>query len=135
MFKIRFNKKGVALLIVLGMLLIVTSLVAVILSIILSHPRLTHHEASRIQAYYAALAGINYAIEKLRLGDDSNWQAPATGASYTRYLCNSGCTGPGDINDVDLPNPIVQVVITVTGISGSPPIQINAKAIYTYTPS
>ena len=130
MFKIRFKKKGVVLLVVLGMLLVVVSLVTVILSLILSHARLTHHQTSRIQAYYAAMAGINYGLEKLRLGNDPNWPATTT---YTRYLCRSGCSGPGDDNDWDIPSSIQQVVITVgTPISGTRPI--SAKAIYTYTP-
>jgi Tfp pilus assembly protein PilX len=128
-----FKKKGVVLFIVLGTLLVVVSLATVILSLILSHARLTYHQTSRIQAYYASQSGINYALEKLRLGNDANW--PATG-TYTHYLCRSGCSGSGDLNDPDLPNPIQQVEITVgspgTGISGTRPI--SAKAIYTYTP-
>jgi len=121
------------LLIVLGTILIVASLATSILSLILSHARLTYHQTSRIQAYYASMAGINYGLEKLRLGNDANW--PATG-TYTRYLCRSGCSGPGDINDSDLSSSIQQVAITVlnpgTGIYGTRPI--SAKAIYTYTP-
>src|SRR3989338_8459923 len=69
------HKRGVVLFIVLGTLLVVVSLATVILSLILSHARLTHHQTSRIHAYYAALAGMNYAIEKLRVGTDSNWPA------------------------------------------------------------
>jgi len=133
MFRVRFHKRGVVLFIVLGTLLVVVSLATVILSLILSHTRLTYHQTSRIQAYYAALAGMNYAIEKLRVGNDSNW--PAAG-SYNRYLCRSGCSGPGDVNDPYLPNSIQQIKITVgspgTGISGTRPI--STKATYTYTP-
>ena len=76
---------------------------------------------------------MNYAIEILRVGTDSNWPAKD---SYNRYLCRSGCSGPGDVNDPDLPNSIQQVKITVglpgTGISGTRPI--SSKATYTYTP-
>ena len=68
MFKIRFNKKGIVLFMVLGTLLVVVSLATVILSLILSHSRLTHHQTSRIQAYYAVLAGMNYGLENLRTG-------------------------------------------------------------------
>jgi len=132
MFKLRFNKKGVVLLIVLGTLLVVVSLATVVLSLMLSHSRLTHHQTSRIQAYYAAMAGVNYAIEKLRVGNDANWPAAGT---YARYLCRSGCSGAGDVNDPDLSNSIQQVEITVgspgTGINGTRPI--SAKADYTYT--
>lgn len=63
---IRFDRRGVVLLIVLGTLLVVASLATVILSLILSQRRLTHHQTSRIQAYYASMAGMNYALEQLR---------------------------------------------------------------------
>lgn len=62
---------------VLGTLLVVVILANVILSTILSQSRLTHHQISRIQAYYAAMAGMNYALEQLRLG---NWHI---GESHT----------------------------------------------------
>jgi len=133
MFKIRFKKKGVVLLIVLGMLLVVASLTTVILSLILSHSRLTHHQTSRIQAYYASQAGIIYALEKLRTGD-TNWiPSPDTSPNTrTRTLCRSGC----DVNEPDLPNPIQQVAIVIeaagTGISGTR--RLKATATYTYTP-
>jgi hypothetical protein len=61
------NKQGIVLFIVLGTIFIVIILGNIILSIILSQSRLTHHQISRIQAYYAAQAGINYALEMLRI--------------------------------------------------------------------
>lgn len=67
-----FAKKGIALVMVLGTLLVVVILAVIILNIILSHSRLTQHQVGRIQAYYAAMAGINYALEQLRTG---NWPA------------------------------------------------------------
>lgn|SRR3989338_9020587 len=60
------NKRGVALLMVLGTVLVVVILANVIIAIISSQSRLTHHQVSRIQAYYAAQAGMNYALEMLR---------------------------------------------------------------------
>lgn len=128
------NKKGIALFIVLTLLLVVIVLAGVVLNIMLIQFRLSHHQISRIQAYYAAQAGVNYALEKLRLGNDPDW--PAVG-SYTRFLCRSGCSGPGDINDSDLPAPIQQVEIIISnpgsGIAGTRPV--SARATYTYTPS
>lgn len=62
------NRKGVALFLVLTMLLVVVILANVVLSLVLSQARLTHHQASRIQAKYAAMAGVNYALEQLRNG-------------------------------------------------------------------
>jgi Tfp pilus assembly protein PilX len=63
------GKKGVVLMIILGVILIVALLAGVILNIVLSQSRLTHHQVSRIQAYYASQAALNYAIEKLRNGE------------------------------------------------------------------
>jgi len=63
-----FAKKGIALLMVLGTLLVVTILAFIMLNIMLNHSRLTQHQVGRIQAYYAAYAGMNYALEMLRTG-------------------------------------------------------------------
>lgn len=121
------------LFIVLGMLMVVVALANIILNIISSQSRLTHHQASRIQAYYAAWAGMNYAIEKLRVGD-TNWiPSPDTGTNTrVRTLCRSGC----DVNEPDLPTSIQQVSITVyaagTGISGTRKLTVTTD--YTYTP-
>lgn len=136
MFKARVNKKGIVLLLILGTLLVVLSLATVIISIIMSHARLTHHQTSRIQAYYASLAGVNYALEKLRVGD-ANWipSPDAAPNTRTRILCRSGCIAP-NVNDPDLPNSIQQVTIVIeaagTGISGTR--RLKATAAYTYTP-
>ncbi len=63
------SRKGVVLFIVLGVIIIVTTLSTVILRIILNQSRLIHHQVSRVQAQYAAKAGMVYAMEKLRTGD------------------------------------------------------------------
>jgi len=152
MFKIRFEKKGVVLLIVLGMLLVVVSLVTVMLSFILSHARLTHHQTSRIQAYYASMAGINYALEKLRLGNDNNWQLPALPANnYYHYLCQNNsvsqcASDSAPVIESDLPSSIqyVQIRVAARNTSGTSewpggcyPSQgitcVNARTYYTYT--
>jgi Tfp pilus assembly protein PilX len=124
-----YHKKGVVLLIVLGTLLVVASLATVILSLILSHARLTHHQTSRIQAYYAAMAGVNYALEQLRTGS-----------------CTAGspCTMPPFASDDFKPASIVGNSISITIISAgsagclSPPAPaggacVSATANYTYT--
>jgi len=131
-----FTKKGIALFMVLGTLLVVTTLAFVILNIILSHPRLTQHQVGRIQAYYAAQAGINYAIEKLRLGA-ANWTS--TGWFQRRMCWTTGATTPcpnaSDILEVDLPRTIEYVEITVwtvnSGLNNTR--TITSKTSYTYT--
>lgn len=132
--KILSCKRGIVLFITLGMLLVVMALANVILSIISSQSRLTHHQASRIQAYYASQAAVNYTLEKLRTGD-ANWiPSPDTiPNTRTHTLCRSGC----DINEPDLPAPIQRVDITIeaagSGIANTR--RLKAAATYTYTPS
>ena len=99
-----FTKKGIALLMVLGTLLVVVILAFIMLNIILSHSRLTQHQVSRIQAYYAAMAGMNYALEQLRIG------------AWTFNTCPDpvGCNLPPD---PDFPNAIqsVNIIFCPTG--------------------
>lgn len=121
MFKPGINRRGVVLFIVLATLLVVVSLSSVILSIILNNARITYHQTNRIEAYYAAMAGVNLAIEKLR---DGSW----TTNSYT--LCSSGCS----VNDGDMPYRVdIDILALGTSIDGIGR-KITAKATYTYTP-
>ena len=118
----RFKRKGVVLFIVLGTLLVVVILAAVILSLILSHSRLTLHQTSRIQAYSAALAGMNLARENLRNG---TWTTTPLGSPYT--LCKSGCT----VNDADMP---YKVTIEISAPDTKSIRTIKLTTAYTYTP-
>jgi Tfp pilus assembly protein PilX len=70
MFKPIFGRKtkAAALYLVLGTLIVVVILARVMLAAILTQARISRHHAGRIQAYYAALAGTNYAREMLRTG-------------------------------------------------------------------
>jgi len=65
---LNFSKKGVILFIVIGVIMVVAILSTAFLRIMSNHSRLTHHQVSRIQAYYAAKAGMVFALEKLRTG-------------------------------------------------------------------
>ena len=62
------KRKGMLLFIVLATIILVSILCTVILRIMLSQSRLTHHQVSRIQAQYAAKAGMVYALDRLRMG-------------------------------------------------------------------
>jgi len=102
---------------VLGTIFIVTILGTVILAIITSQSRLMHHQVSRIQASYAAQAGMNLAFERLRNGNTGNFS-----------LCNTGCT----YDDSDIPYRVdVTIGAPGSGISGTR--QIDIRATYTYT--
>jgi Tfp pilus assembly protein PilX len=127
------NRKGIALFMVLAMLLVVVILANVVLTIMLNQARLTKHQTSRIQAKYAAMAGVNYAIEALRTG---SWTIPVAGSPDQYNMCN-GCI----VNEPDLPSSItrVEIIVAASADCNPPPPAgipacINAKAIYTYTP-
>jgi Tfp pilus assembly protein PilX len=118
---VKFNtyKKGVALLMVLTLILVVVILANVVLSIISSQSRLTHHEVSRIRAYYAARAGMILAFDRLRTG---TW---GTGR-YT--LCRANC----NINDPDIPYPVTINISSLNNTTGVRTITITTN--YTYNP-
>jgi Tfp pilus assembly protein PilX len=109
------NKKGVALYFVLAVLLVVVLLANIVLNFVSSQRRLTIHQVKRVQAYYAAQAGVNYALEQLRL--NSTWAAAAGG---TYKICGSAynstnpanCTG-NNIVESSFPSSVnyVEVVI------------------------
>lgn len=121
MLSVKSNKNGVIFLIVLCTLLVVVSLAAVVLGLILTHSRITYHQTSRIQAYYAAMAGVNLAMEYLRAG---TW----TTGSYT--LCKTGCT----VNDSDIPYSVaIEIGAPGTSIDGVGR-RITSAATYTYSP-
>lgn len=133
--RIRGRKKGLAFFMVLALIIMASILAAVILSLIQNQHRLTLHQISRIQAYYASLGAVNFAFDKIRIGD-ANWPIPASDATYTHNLCR-GCSAVGDINEPDLPMSVQSVAIVVAGenrCSHPPgiPVCISATATYTY---
>ena len=126
---------------VLGTLLVVVTLANVILTIISSQSRLTHHQVSRIQAYYAAMAGVNYAFERVRIGT----------YVYNPLIGANSCPSPAGcpFNDPTFPTSIVgqqfRVVFCPSGavcppltVACIPPPGINfcldVTTTYTYTP-
>lgn len=145
------GRKGIALLIVLTTILVVVILGNVVLRLVLNQSRLTHHQTSRIQAYYASMAGVNLAWDRLIAGNDAAWPVPTAVNPTTKYIsrtasCTAPCANP--IVDPDLPNAIrwVRVVIRTPDSSGCTtpppaccpptgiPFCIQATTDYTYTP-
>lgn len=125
------GKRGVILFIVIGTILLVSVLGVVILTTISSQSRLTHHQVSRIQAYYAAMAGINYALEQLRVG---NW---STGNTYSVPFAEY------DFKPASIVGNTVSIAINQPQNTDSsqpcynPPGNtacVSATASYTYTP-
>jgi Tfp pilus assembly protein PilX len=127
MISIFVNKKGILLYIVIATIVIVIILGNIIMNIMLNQGRLTTHQLNRIQAYYAAMAGINLAYERLRNGNDANWPRPEIlfNKSYTRCICrNASCTCPNGGSSVVDPafSPSINfVAITVTDVSATVP--------------
>ena len=134
MLKVK-QRKGVVLLIVLATIMVVVILGNIILTIMSSQARLTHHQVSRIRAYYAAQAGVNLALEQLRRGV---WGYNAT-YCITRnpfvplppecIVSNSvPCTDP------DMPYDVI-IRIGQQGTGGpSNTTPINVTVNYTYIP-
>ena len=113
------GNKGVILLMVLATVLIVALLANIILRLISTQYKLTHHQIARIQAYYAAMAGVNYALDNLRRG------------AWTVNSCLESAGGC-PLNDSDFPDTIIQPVTIIIRPSGSadcinPPNQVNAR--------
>ncbi len=99
------KKRGIALYLVIGTLIIVAILAKVILTVVLSQLQVSRHNVARIQAYYAAQGGMNYAFENLRTG---NW---------TWTSCTSAA--PCDVTDINLPYP------PITTLNASTPAAIQ----------
>jgi len=125
--KRRTPESGIILLLVLSIVLVVIILSGVVLTIISNQSRLTHHQVSRIKAYYACKGAMNYALDQLRQG---NW---ASDPVNNRYACFNNCSGLGvpaptySVNDPDMPN----ILITIYPVSGNG--RIDIKTDYTYT--
>ncbi len=121
---------------VLTTLLVAAILGAILMNFMASQARLTHHQVSRIQAYYAALAGMNYAYERLRTGAWTAVNCPAGAPCHLNTLdANFTATFPGSISDVEI---TLVPFNTAPCINPPAPLGINAciysQAIYTYTP-
>jgi Tfp pilus assembly protein PilX len=133
MQKIPVNKtnKGVALLVIFATIVVVVILANVALRLILNQFRLTHHQVGRIRAYYAGLAGMNLAFEKIRLGD---W-SPAAAGGAIRYGCINNCIDAGAtyplVLDADIPfNVQIAISPQLSGINNT--AMIRVKTNYTY---
>ena len=114
-----FPRKGIATLLVLFVILLTVIIANAVLIIISSQFRLSHHQVTRIRAFYAVQAGVNYTIEKLRLGQ---W----TTGTYS--ICSSGC----DVNDPDIPYRVnINVGSSGSGINNTR--RITASVDYTYS--
>lgn len=140
MFKFQMNSKGIALYLVLTILIIVVIFANIILTLVLNQSQLTQHQVRRIQAYYAAQSGINYALEALRL-NDPNWTT--TTNSITHIICRditgvAPCTAGNltpptpNVIEYDFPKSINYVSVTVGPLtSGNRTVSATANYLST----
>jgi len=118
----KMNKKGAALFLVLAIIFGVILLSGVVLNLITNQSKLTDHQVKRMQAYYAAQAGMNYGFEQLRIADAASPWLTDTTSSRTFRICGSAyaaiaspaslCTGE-NITEPSFPPIINYVNITV----------------------
>ncbi len=107
------KQSGMVLFLVLCLIIIAAVLSGIILNITLSHFELTRHKVQRIKAYYAALAGMNLALEQLRTGA---W----TNDTYT--LCPSGsCT----YIDTTIPYPVTINITSTDAVNKTVNITVD----------
>jgi Tfp pilus assembly protein PilX len=117
---INVNKRGIALYLVLAVLLVVSILSNVLLNLISTQSKLTAKQTRRIQAFYAAQAGIRLAVANLQ-ANDPNW-ATGTGNTFTRVICRQAttvfpCTAANlvspNMTDAEFPTSINFIQVTV----------------------
>jgi Tfp pilus assembly protein PilX len=135
------NKKGMILFIVLSVLLVVAILSVAILEVISSHARLTHHQVTRIQAQYAARAGLLYGLEQLRLGNKKYPTdcTPASPCAVTDTFPASVTSVivtfvPGGLTRKGTNNPSIDNAALCIPPAGYD-FCVSATATYTYNPS
>jgi Tfp pilus assembly protein PilX len=96
----RWKTRAAALYMVIGTLVIVSILAKVIVTVILNQATISRHHSGRIQAYYAAKAGMNYALEKLRTGQWRYSTSPAVNdCPPTAVGTHSAC----DVSETEFP--------------------------------
>ena len=92
MFKL--GNKGIVLFVVLMTVVMVIILGTIVLGVMLSQNRFSHHKVSRIQAYYASLAGLRYASEMLRQYDLNSSYVSCPVSNYSWVPSDSYCSQP-----------------------------------------
>jgi|TARA_B100000315_G_C14503175_1_gene553297 Tfp pilus assembly protein PilX len=82
-------KKGLILVVVMGVALVIFTLILVALTLMTNESRIAEHKIRRMRAFYAAQAGTVLAQEQLRIG------LAAGGWDYNRTYCINGPVAGG----------------------------------------
>ena len=118
----------------------VVILATVVMKVIMNQSRLTGHQLGRVQAYYASLAGINLAYDRLMAASGGvAWPLPPP--YYVKAICRYGAATPQGVPcaivDDKLPNATTYVLIAVAPNGqaafsvGSPPNRADFPACVT----
>lgn len=109
------SERGMTLFLVLSVIMVAAVLAGIIMNFTLNQIELTRHKAQRIKAYYAALAGMNLAFEKIR----TNAEGWTTTSEHK--------LGPGlEVSDPDIPYPVtIGIVQQPDGINYNLSITVN----------
>lgn len=103
-------RKGVILVVVIGIMLVILTLALAALHLMAQESRITEHNIKRTRAFYAAQAGMIYALEELRKGTDPSGAInigagisgyPPAGLPVTITYFDDD-TGPGGTDPVDI---------------------------------
>jgi len=105
-------KKGVVLVVVIGVMLVIFTLALAALFLMTQESRIAEHKIKRTKAFFAAQAGMVLALEKLRKGD---WSPPPP--SPQKYCLNDNigndCTPPRTVDDANIPYDVTMEIFPV----------------------
>lgn len=122
-------KKGVVLVVVIGVMLVIFTLALAALFLMTQESRIAEHKIKRTKAFFAAQAGMVLVLEKLRLG---TWSIPPGGTRKFCINCTAGCPPARRVSDPDIPYEVWMRVSALGG--GSNPVagtaQIDIKVEY-----
>ena len=116
-------RKGVILVVVIGVMLAIFTLALAALFLMTQQSRIAEHKIKRTKAFFAAQAGMVLALEKLRKGD---WNPPPPALKYClNDNIGNDCTPPRTVNDTDIPYDVTIEIFPVGAtIPGSSQIDI-----------
>ncbi len=107
---------------VLAILFGVILMSGVVLNLITSQSKLTDHQVKRMQAYYAAQAGMNYGFEQLRIAAVGSPWLTDTVSSRTFRICGSAyqLANPGLCNGNNVTESSFPPIINFVNITIGP---------------
>ncbi len=84
-------KKGVVLVIVIGVMIVIFTLALVALYLMTQESRIAEHKIRRVRAFFAAQAGLIHSLEELRKGNAVDGTQECVGSGITGYPPGGYC--------------------------------------------